>query len=133
MKPLVLKYIIPGKISDSLKPLKMTNIEIRSPRYDPHPEKSLTQNWKWRKGFFPIFENGNYDWMPKFDEIDNMEKLDRLGYNFYIIFENILEINIEYYWVPSKKEIKTLVEKKLEIDKINSELASAHYKKSEVK
>lgn len=53
-------------------PIKFKRIEIRKPRYDPHPEKSLTNNSNWRQGLFIVFEdyNGNeFDYMPKWGEI----------------------------------------------------------------
>ena len=55
-----------------MKPLKFVRLEIRKPRYDPHPEKSTTNNSDWRLGLFVIFEDyqGNqFDWMPKWDEV----------------------------------------------------------------
>lgn len=55
-----------------MKPLKFVRLEIRKPRYDPHPEKSMTNNSKWRQGLFLIFEDYDgqeYDYMPKWDEI----------------------------------------------------------------
>ena len=105
----------------------MTNIEIRSPRWDPHPEKSRTENWKWRQGLFPIFENGKYDWMPLFKDVDKMDSLLRQGHDFYVVFINRREVDKEYYWFPCEEEIKRLVEKKKEIDKINSNLAKRHF------
>lgn len=56
-------------------PLKFKRVEIRKPRYDPHPEKSLTNNSEWRKGFFIIFEDykgQEYDYMPKWEEIQTI-------------------------------------------------------------
>ena len=58
-----------------MKPLKFVCVEIRSPRTDPNPEKSKTNNSGWRKGLFIVFEdyNGNrFDWMPCWDEINNI-------------------------------------------------------------
>jgi hypothetical protein len=62
-----------------MRPIKFKGIEVRTPRYDPHPEKSTTNNSAWRQGLFIIFEdyNGNvFDWMPKNSEIQiiNYEK-----------------------------------------------------------
>jgi len=128
MKPLVIKEIVKGKIEDNKKTIKMTDIEIRAPRWDPHPEKSQTQNWNWRQGLFPIFEDGEYDWMPLFRDINTMKALLEQGQDFYVIFINRREAHKEYYWSPSEYEVKTLVEKKKEIDRINSDLAKKHFR-----
>ena len=127
LKPLVIKRIVAEKLPNDLETIKMTDIEIRKPRWDPHPEKSKTQNWKWRQGLFPIFENGKYDWMPLFKDIDEMTRLVRTGCSFYVVFVNRREMEKEYYWFPSEEEIKELLKKKTEIDKINSDLAKRHF------
>ena len=57
-------------------PIKFKRIEIRKPRYDPHPEKSTTNNSAWRQGLFIIFENYNgveMDWMPKWNELEEIK------------------------------------------------------------
>jgi hypothetical protein len=123
MKPLVIKEIVVGKTRGNLEEIEMTDIEIRAPRWDPHPEKSKTQNWGWRQGLFPIFENGKYDWMPKFGDIDTMNRHLSNGVAFYIVFINEREPDKEYYWLPCEEEIKKLLAKKKEIDQINSDLA----------
>jgi len=127
MKPLVVKKIVIGKIKGGVETIKMTDVQIRSPRWDPHPEKSQTQNWEWRQGLFPVFENGEYDWMPLFKDLDEMARLSSLKRRFYVVFINRREPDKEYYWVPCKGEIERLVEKKQEIDKINSDLAKRHH------
>ena len=58
-----------------MKPIKFKRIEIRKPRYDPHPEKSTTNNSDWRMGLFIIFEDYNgieFDYMPKWNEIEEL-------------------------------------------------------------
>jgi hypothetical protein len=60
-----------------MKPLKFKRIEIRAPKWDPHPEKSTTNNHEWRKGLFIIFEDysGNvFDYMPKWNELQTILK-----------------------------------------------------------
>lgn len=37
--------------------LKFKKIEMRSPKWDSHPEKSTTNNSTWRQGLFIIFED----------------------------------------------------------------------------
>lgn len=59
-------------------PLNFKKFEIRKPRYDPNPEKSKTNNSKWRVGLFIIFEDyqGNeYDYMPKWDECAELNRM----------------------------------------------------------
>lgn len=67
-----------------MKPITFVEIEIRQPRYDPNPEKSKTNNSAWRHGLFVIFKDykGNiFDWMPKWDEIDNLKIMkDKVDY-----------------------------------------------------
>lgn len=127
MKPLIVKEIIEGN-TDNLC-IKMTKIEIRPPRWDPHPEKSKTNNSAWRQGLFPIFNDGEFDWMPHFKDIDLMEKLHKQNKSFFIVFINRREPDTKYYWKPTDKEINSLMFKKCEIDKINSELAKKFIKK----
>ena len=60
-----------------MKPLKFKRFEIRKPRYDPHPEKSLTKNSSWRQGLFLVFEDYDgveYDFMPKWDHVQELNK-----------------------------------------------------------
>ena len=57
------------------KPLKFKRVEIRAPKWDPHPEKTTTENWDWRVGLFIIFEDyeGNeFDWMPTWRELEKI-------------------------------------------------------------
>lgn len=57
-------------------PIKFKRIEIRKPRYDPHPEKSTTNNSEWRQGLFIVFENyqgQEMDWMPKWNELEQIK------------------------------------------------------------
>ena len=59
-----------------MKPLKFKRVEIRKPRYDPHPESSKTNNSDWRVGLFVVFEDyhGNeYDYMPKWAEVNEID------------------------------------------------------------
>lgn len=55
-----------------VKPIRFKGIEVRKPRYDPHPEKSTTDNSDWRQGCFVIFEDyqgETLDWMPRYEEL----------------------------------------------------------------
>ena len=55
-----------------IQPIIFKKVEIRKPRYDPHPEKSKTNNSAWRQGLFVVFEDyhGNtFDWMPRWDQL----------------------------------------------------------------
>lgn len=59
----------------SMKPLKYVRCEIRKPRYDPHPDKSTTQNSEWRQGLFLIFEDYDgkeYDYMPTWKQLSEI-------------------------------------------------------------
>jgi hypothetical protein len=58
-------------------PVIFKRIEIREPKWDNNSNKSITNNQRYRKCLFIIFEdyNGNeYDYMPKWDEIDEFSK-----------------------------------------------------------
>lgn len=60
-----------------MNPLKFKRVEIRPPRYDPHPEKSQTNNSDWRKGLFIIFEDRDgalYDYMPTWAEVSELNR-----------------------------------------------------------
>ena len=60
-----------------MQPLIFDRIEMRKPRYDPHPEKSTTQNSEWRKGLFIVFKDyrgRQFDWMPKWEELEKLIK-----------------------------------------------------------
>jgi len=62
-------------------PLKFKRMEIRKPRYDPHPEKSTTNNSEWRQGLFLIFEDysGNeFDYMPQWEELSTLPRMKEL-------------------------------------------------------
>ena len=72
-----------------MKPIKFKRIEVRKPRYNPHPEKSKTNNSDWRVGMFVIFEDyqGNeMDWMPRWDEVEKIneggKEMDKLTVKF---------------------------------------------------
>ena len=61
-----------------MMPLVFDKVEIRKPRYDPHPEKSETENSEWRQGLFVVFKDyeGNvFDWMPKWEELERLGRL----------------------------------------------------------
>lgn len=56
-----------------MKPVKFKRFEIRRPKWDPHPEKSTTNNSVWRQGLFLVFEDyeGNeFDYMPLWDDLE---------------------------------------------------------------
>ena len=131
MKPIIVKAIKEGAAGKNSKQIKMTRIDIRKPRWDPHPEKSKTKNWNWRQGLFPIFDNGKYDWMPLFKEISQMNALLNKKKQCFIVFETRFEPKNEYFWCPTNQEIVILNKKKHEIDKINSILAQKMIKNEE--
>lgn len=59
---------------------KLVGVEVRDPKWDNHPERSKTNNQEYRKCLFVIFEDyeGNqFDWMPRWHELDliNKEKI----------------------------------------------------------
>ena len=59
------------------QPIKFKRIEIRTPKWDNNPNKSLTDNQKFRKCLFIIFEDYNgleYDYMPKWNEIEQINR-----------------------------------------------------------
>lgn len=83
-------------MSDKQIPIKFKRIETRKPRWDSHPEKTLTQNWKWRQGLFIIFEDydGNeFDWMPKDIEISeiNQARVDVERLNQVLAIKNFVK------------------------------------------
>jgi len=108
--------------------IKMIRTEKRKPRWDPHPEKSKTDNSEWRLGFFVIFEGGGFDWMPKNDEIDKFSHFLGKDQKVFVIFEN-KKYSRKYLWIPSKDEIKEIIECKGEIEMINKELARKNFYK----
>lgn len=127
MKPLVIKEIVKGKIKGEVETIKMTRVEIRSSPLDSRKEKSSAQYWERRQVLVPVFENGKYDWRPRLYDLDEMAELLGLGRDFYAIFIDERDVDREYYWVPSEEEIKGLVKKKHEIDKINSDRHRKHH------
>ncbi|MCJ7459202.1 MAG: hypothetical protein MUP17_09445 [candidate division Zixibacteria bacterium] len=57
--------------------VKFVKVEIRQPYFDPHPEKSTTDNHAWRVGLFVHLtdQKGNQlIWMPKWSEIEEILK-----------------------------------------------------------
>lgn len=64
-----------GNMSDKATILKVHSFDIVRPGFDLHPEKSTTDNTRWRQGLFVVFKDKNGDlfkWMPKWDEIDTL-------------------------------------------------------------
>ena len=80
-----------------MKPLKFKRVEIRRPRYDPNPHKSVTNNSGWRVGLFIVFED--YD-------------------------------GEEFDYMPKWKEVEELNKRRVEVEKVNKELAKQHIKTS---
>ena len=55
--------------------LKFERVEIRRPFFDPHPEKSTTNNHDWRQGLLVWFidkDGKKFVWMPKWKEVENI-------------------------------------------------------------
>lgn len=55
--------------------IKVVDIEIKHPDFDPNPQKSTTNNHKWRQGLFVNFMDnmGNkYSWMPKWKHLEEL-------------------------------------------------------------
>ena len=44
-------------------------ITIDKPKWDPHPEKTKTENWNWRKCVMIEFENQTFIWMPTYKQL----------------------------------------------------------------
>jgi len=120
MMPLTLKNVQTNLPNCSK--INLTRFEIRKPRWDPHPEKSKTNNHEWRQGLFGIFDEEKYDWMPKDVDIGEIVIWSNRGSTIYIIFEN-KRYNQIYYWSPDSYEVQELLSKKDEVEKLNQELA----------
>lgn len=45
------------------------NIEIKRPAWDPHPEKSETNNHEWRQCVVVSFPNCSFQWIPTYRDI----------------------------------------------------------------
>ena len=61
-----------------IRVIKLKEIIIKKPDFDPHPEKSKTNNHEWRQGLFMIFtdEYGvEYHYMPKWDDVDKLNEM----------------------------------------------------------
>lgn len=58
--------------------LKVSAIKIQKPLFDPHPEKSLTNNHDWRQGLLVFFKDNQgkeFVWMPRWDEVASINNL----------------------------------------------------------
>src|SRR5574343_90217 len=50
---------------------------IEHPSFDPHPEKSTTNNHAWRQGLFVVFRDRfghEFQWMPRWADIEELNK-----------------------------------------------------------
>jgi hypothetical protein len=59
------------------KTLRVVSVEFITPSYDPHPEKSTTNNYAWRKLLAVILRDnyGNtFDWIPRWNELEDINK-----------------------------------------------------------
>jgi len=72
--------------------LKFKRFEVRTPFFDPNPDKTTTNNHEWRQGLFMVFE-----W------IGDEEKR-------------------EFYYMPKWEEVQELVKKSKEVEQKNKEL-----------
>ena len=57
--------------SNSFMELK---ISIQKPDWDPHPEKSTTNNHEWRKCVIVEFPNCDFKWIPTYKQIEDITK-----------------------------------------------------------
>jgi len=60
-----------------IRVIKFKKSEIKKPDFDPHPEKSTTNNHAWRVGLIVTFVDhfGNeFEYMPKWDNLEEINK-----------------------------------------------------------
>lgn len=50
------------------------SISIERPEWDPHPEKTTTNNWAWRKCVIVRFQNQSFRWIPTYNDLDDIKK-----------------------------------------------------------
>lgn len=52
------------------------DVQIKKPDWDPHPEKTKTQNWEWRQCVIVTFPNCAFKWLPTYRQLQEIrEKL----------------------------------------------------------
>lgn len=49
-------------------------INIDKPDFDPHPEKSTTNNHKWRKCVIITFPNCSFKWIPTYKQLEEIKE-----------------------------------------------------------
>ena len=83
--------------------LKFKRIDIRKPFFDPNPEKSKTNNHKWRRGLFIVFTDGKEEWwyMPTWKEIEELnEEMKRVE----MINSELAKANVKISILANPKE-----------------------------
>jgi len=50
------------------------SIRIDKPDWDPHPEKTTTDNWVWRKCVIVEFPNCPFKWIPTYQQLEDIKK-----------------------------------------------------------
>jgi hypothetical protein len=104
----------------ALPRLLVSGTEIRKPRYDPHPEKSQTNNSTWRQGFFVIFNGGQYDYMPLWRDLDALSVLTREGPVFAIFESRGVPLG---YWVATHPSLQEFQAQRVQVEAKNKFLA----------